>query len=129
MLYRILLFSVKHQPESAIGIHMSLPSWSFLPSPAPSHPSRLIQRPCLSSLRHTANFLWLSILHTVSFHVTLSLHLALSSFSPCPYVCSLCLFLQCCPVNKFFGIHLSRFHIYALVYDTYLSLSDLLHSV
>ena len=30
-------------------------------SPAPSHTSRLIQSPCLSFLRHTANSLWLSI--------------------------------------------------------------------
>ena len=31
----------------------------------PSHPSKLIQRPWLSSLRHTANSHWLSILHMV----------------------------------------------------------------
>ena len=28
--------------ESAIGVHMSPPSWTSLPSPSPSHPSRLI---------------------------------------------------------------------------------------
>ena len=61
MLYRLLLFSVKHQNESAIGIHMSPPSWtSFLP-PSPSHSSRLIRSPCLSSLRHTANSHWLPL--------------------------------------------------------------------
>ena len=46
-----------------IGIHMSSSFWNFLPSP--SHPSTLIQSPCLSSLRQTANFRWLSILHMV----------------------------------------------------------------
>ena len=48
LLYRILLFSVKPQHESAIGIHVSPPSWTSLPSPSPSHPSRLMQSPCLN---------------------------------------------------------------------------------
>ena len=65
LLYRILLFSVKPQHESAIGIHISLPFWNSLPSPSLSHPSRLIQGPCLSFLSHTANSHWLSILHMV----------------------------------------------------------------
>ena len=34
---------------------------SLPPSPSPSHSSRLIQNPCLSFLRHTANSHWLSI--------------------------------------------------------------------
>ena len=42
MLYRILLFSIKFQHESAIGIHMSPPSWASLPSPSPFHPSKSI---------------------------------------------------------------------------------------
>ena len=62
---RILLFSVKPQHESAIGRHISPPFWTCLPSPSPSHPSRLIQSPCLSFLSHTANSRWLSILHMV----------------------------------------------------------------
>ena len=32
---------------------------------SPSHPSRLIQRPCLSFLSNTANSCWLSHLHMV----------------------------------------------------------------
>ena len=47
MLYRILLFSVKPQHESAIGRHISPP----FESPSPSHPSRLIQSPCLILMR------------------------------------------------------------------------------
>ena len=65
MLYRILLFSVKPQHESAIDVHISPPFCNSLPSPSPSHPSRLIQNPCLSFLSHTANSHWLSILHLV----------------------------------------------------------------
>ena len=34
-------------------------------TPSPSHPSRLSQSPCLSSLSHTANSHWLLILHIV----------------------------------------------------------------
>ena len=59
-----MFFSVKLQNESAIGIH--IPSLlNSLPPPSPSHPSKLIQRPSLSFLSHTANSRWLSILHMV----------------------------------------------------------------
>ena len=55
LLYRILLLSVKPQHESAIGLHVSTPFWTSLLSPTPSHPSRLIQKPCLNFLIQTAN--------------------------------------------------------------------------
>ena len=65
LLYRILLFSVKPQHESAIR-YTYVPSLLNLPPIShPSHPSRLIHRPCLSSLRQTANFHRLSVLHMV----------------------------------------------------------------
>ena len=53
LLYNIVLISAIHQHESATGVHMSPPSWTPLPSPTPSHPSRLSQSPGLSSLCHT----------------------------------------------------------------------------
>ena len=65
LLYRILLFSVKPQHESAIGMHISPPFWTSLPSPSPSQPSRLTQSPCLSFLSHSADSRWLSTLHMV----------------------------------------------------------------
>ena len=55
----------KPQHESAIGVYITPPFWTSLPSLTPSHPSRLIQSPCSSFLRHTANSHWLSILHMV----------------------------------------------------------------
>ena len=61
--FRNVLFSVKHQHESAIDIHMSPPSRTSLPS----HPSSLLQSPCFSSLSHTANSHWLSTLYVVKF--------------------------------------------------------------
>ena len=88
MLYRILLFSVKLQHESAIGKHISPPFWTSLPSPSPSHPSRLIQSLCLSFLSYTGNSHWLFSYGNISFHVTLCIHLTLSS----PLLMSISLF-------------------------------------
>ena len=53
MLYTIVLVSAIHQHESAIGIHMSLPSWTFLHFPP--HPPPL----------GIANSHWLPTLHVV----------------------------------------------------------------
>ena len=61
--YFIGFFHTSH--ELAIGIHMSPPSWTSVPPPTPSYPSRLSQSTHLSSLSHTADFHWLSVLHMV----------------------------------------------------------------
>ena len=47
------------------SIHISPLSWTSLPTPTSSHPSRLSQSPDFNSLHHIANFHWLSILHIV----------------------------------------------------------------
>ena len=65
MFYNIVLVSAIHQHESAIGILMSPPSWTSLPPSTPSQCSRLLQSTGLSSLNHTANSHWLSILYMV----------------------------------------------------------------
>ena len=74
-----------------------------LPSPTPSHPSRLSQSTGLSTLCHVANSHLLSILYMAKcthFHSFLSSSHPL--FSPlCPWVCSLGLHLHCCPANRF----------------------------
>ena len=105
LLYNIGLISAICQHELASGVHMSPPSWTSLPPPALSHPSRLLQNPSLSSLSHTANFHWLSILYMIVYLLTCcSLHSSyplLPSFCPCPWVCSLWLCLNYCPVNIF----------------------------
>ena len=128
LLYRILLFSVKPQHESAIGIHISPPFWTSLPSPSQSHSPRLIQNPF--EFPEPYSKFPLAIYFTygnVSFHVTLSIHLTHSS----PLHMSISLFsvsplLPCKQIPQY---HFSRFCIYVLVYDIYLSLSDLLHFV
>ena len=95
MLYRILLFSVKLQCESAIGIHISPSFWTFLPSPSLSHPSRLITEPLFEFPEPYSKFP-LAIYFTygnVSFHITLFIHLILSS----PLPVSISLFSRCVP--------------------------------
>ena len=76
-------FAVFHQTSTWISHRYAyIPSLlKLLPISFPSHPSRLIKSPCLSFLSHTANSHWLSVLH-ISFHVTLSIHLTLSSPLP-----------------------------------------------
>ena len=46
-------------------MHLSPSSWPSLPPPTPGHTLKLSQSTYLSSLSHTANSHWLSILHTV----------------------------------------------------------------
>ena len=90
LLYSVVLVSAIDQHESAIGIHVSPPSWTSLPPPTLSHPSshRALD---LNSLHHTENSPWLSILHMVMYmfqcySLNLS-HLPLL----CLQVCTLCL--------------------------------------
>ena len=75
------------------------------PTSLPIPNSRLTKSPCLSFLSQTANSCWLSI-----FHMVLEVSMSLSPYSSpspplssCPYVCPLCLFVNRCPVNKFFS--------------------------
>ena len=82
--------------------------WTSLPSPAPSHSSRLIHptplEPLIQFPEPYSKFPF-AVYFTEgnNFHVTLSILLTLSAPSPCPLAYSLCLFLDCCPVNKFFS--------------------------
>ena len=72
--------SIKPEHESAIGIHIFPPSWNSLPSPSPSHPSRLITEP-LFEFPEPFSKSPLAIYFTygnISFHVTLSIQITLS---------------------------------------------------
>ena len=111
---------------------MSPPSGSSLPPPTPFHHFRLLQSPGLSSVSHTANSHWLSILHMVvymfpcyflpSSHPLLPpaacAHLSLFSMSVSPL-------LPCKQVHQY---HLSRFHIYVYVYIYIMYHSFFIHS-
>ena len=60
---------------------MSPLSWISLSPPSPSHCSRLLQRPSLSSMSHRANSHWLSFLHMVSMFPGYSFHTLWFDFS------------------------------------------------
>ena len=135
MLYRILWISIIHQQESAIGTPMSPPSWASLPSPPPSHPSACHRAfsLCFSSLSHTANSHWLSILHIVLKFPCYSLHTApLLPLLPHPQVCSLCLFLHCSPENKFISAisldstYMCQYTVFIFLFLTYFTLYNIL---
>ena len=86
--YNIGLIFAIHQHELAIGVYVSLLSWTSLPPPTFSHPCRLLQSPSLSSLSNTTNFHWLSVLYmVVCMRPNYSLHLPhplLPPTRPCP---------------------------------------------
>ena len=127
MLYNIVLVSAVHHHEAARGIHMFPSSWTSLPPPIPSHPSRLSHSTSLSSLSHTANSHWLSILYMVvymfpCYSLRLS-HPLLAPVSKSLFFTPVSPLLQCKYVYQY-QYHLIKFHIYALIYSTCLSLSD-----
>ena len=86
--------------------------------------------PALSALSHASNLDWQSISHMVIYMIQCY---PLKSSHPCllpqsPKVCSLHL---CLLLSRIQGhcYHVSKFHIYALIYCIDVFLSDLLHSV
>ena len=98
LLYNIVLISAMHQHESAIGIHISPPSWTSLSPPTTSHTlgghRRMVWVPV--SYRKFP----LAISKCLYFHATFSIHPILSS----PTVSAsavLFLHLHCCHANRF----------------------------
>ena len=83
-------------------IHSNPPQVYICPVPTESlsHPSRLSQKPGLSSLFYRANSHRLSVSHTecICCHAIRSSHSLLPPL--CPQICSLCLRLHCCPANR-----------------------------
>ena len=78
MIYRILWFSVIHQQESAIGIHMSPPFPTSLPSPSSPHPSACHRAP---EFPESYSKFPLAIYFTygiINFYVTFSIHIPFS---------------------------------------------------
>ena len=94
--------------------------------PFPPHPSGLFRAPALSALLHASNLQWSSILHMIIYMFQCY---SLISSHPCllpqnPKVCSLHLCLFCCLAYRVVIIHLSKFHIYVLIYCIGVSLSE-----
>ena len=88
--------------QSAISKNTSLPSGPSLPSPTPSHPSRLSGSTGLSSLHHTNSHQWSVLLMVTYMFPCYSLHLSCLLLPPRgPEVHSLCLQFHLCPANRF----------------------------
>ena len=131
-LSNIVLGFAIHQHESAIGIHMSSPSWTSLPPPTSPRPTPLDCHRALGlrSLCYTAHSHWLSMLHMViHWFQCYTLNLSTVSFSHYIYKSLFCLCLHCCSENRFISPIFPGFHIYALIYDICFSLSELLQEV
>ena len=82
-----------------------------LPLETPSHLQPHLNSPGyheasdLSSLDHTVNFHWLSNFTSGNVYVSMLLSQFVPPFPspPCPQVCSLFLWLHCCPASRFMG--------------------------
>ena len=129
--FTILCWLLPYNSMNQPRVHtcpLSLEPLSLLPV----HPIPLgcHRAPDLSSLHHTTNSHWLSILHTVMYMFPCysfnSSHPVLPP--PCLQVCSLCLHFQCYPANRFIStIFLDSIYMHSLIYS--ISFSVFLHSV
>ena len=89
-----------------------------------SSPLGCPRAPALSVLLHASNLHWSSVLHMVIYMFecySLTSHPCLLPYSP--KVCSLylCILMSCIKCHCY---HLSKFHVYALIYCVGVSLSD-----
>ena len=125
LFYNIVLVSSMYQHESAIDICMPPSSWTSLPPPTLFHPSRLSQSTGFELSASHSTFS-LAICFTCG---NVYVSKLLSQFVPSclPLAGSTSLFsmfvsplLLCRQVHHY---HLSRFHIYALIYNICLSLT------
>ena len=118
-----------HSHESAMGVHV-FPILTPLPPPSPSHPSGSSQ---CTSPEHPVSCIepGLVIYFTYDNIYVSMLFSQISPLSPSPteskslFSTSVSLFLSCISGHHY---HLSKFHIYALVYCIDVFLSDLFHS-
>ena len=129
-LYNIVLVlpNIKMNPPQ---VYMCSPSWTLLPPPSPYHPSGSSQ---CTSPKHPGSciepglatrFIY-DIIHVFQCHSPKSSH----PF-PLPQSPKDCFIHQCLLLSRIqdYCYHLSKFHIYALVYCIGVFLSGLLHSV
>ena len=119
-----------HWHESAMGVHV-FPSWIPLPPPFPSHPSGSSQ---CSSPEHPVSCIepGLAVCFIYdNIHVSMPFSQIIppspsTTWSKRLFYTSVSLLLS---LIQGYRYHLSKFHIYALVYCIYVFPSGLLHSV
>ena len=120
-------------------INMNQP-WVYMGTPHPEPPSHFPTYPIplgcpraltLSALLHASNLRWSSIFTFGSIHVSMLFSQIVPSspsptYSKCLFFTSVFLLLSWIEGCHY---HLSKFHIYAVIYCIGISLSNLLHSV
>ena len=129
MLYRILLFSVKPQHESSVGLHIFPLE---VPSHLPPHPFPLgcCRSPALGAVLHVLNLYRSSTLHM---EIYMFQCYSLKSSHPhllpqSPKVCSLYLRLLCCLACRIIGtiflnsIYMHKYTVFAFLFLTYFTL-------
>ena len=121
--------SAIHQHESVIGVYVTPPSFE---PPSNSLPTSSFQ--VITGFRFPTLHIKLTL--TISFtYVNLYVSMLFSQIippSPSPTMSKSLFFMSVSPSlpsTKDHKYYLSRFHIYVLIYDICLSLSDSLHSV
>ena len=127
----VMAFAI-HQDESAIGIHVSLPSWICLPPPSRPNPPGCHRAPALGFLHHISKPQGLSVLHMevymckcYSLKSSHSLHLPLD-----PKVCYLYMCLLWCLAHRiiitFFldSIYIHYYVIVIFIFLIYITLYD-----
>ena len=115
-----------HWHESAMGEHV-FPSWTPLPPPSPSHPSGSSQCTCPE---HPVSCIETRLVICFTYankHVSV-LFCQIIPPSPSPTESKRLFYTSVSPIQGYWH-HLSKFHIYVLVYCIGVSLSDVLHSV
>ena len=129
LLCSAVLVSALRQCSSAKITHVSPPSWASLPSPDPAPLGHHRDPPGLLVLY--SNFLPAICLTRGSVYMSrLLFPFVLPSPSPTASTGLLSISVSpLLPYKQVHWYHFSRFHIYALIYNTCFSLSDLLHSV
>ena len=126
-----MVVSAIHQHESVTGRHMSFPSQTSLPSPFPSHSSRLSQitsfgfpasySKSLLAIYFTYGNPYVSVLRSqgIPLYLFPTVTKSLFPISASPLL----------PCKEDHQYHPSRFHIYMVMCNIFFSTSDLLHSV
>ena len=123
----LVLPNIKMNPPQ---VYMCSLSWTLLPPPSPYHPSGSSQ---CTSPKHPVSCIKPGVA-THFIHDILHVSMPFSPVfppSPCPRVHKTVLYISVSLLSRIQGYcyHLSKFHIYALVYCIGVFLSGLLHSV